>query len=129
MMSAQGTPNSPAGNFFGRMPGITTHAPGRGRGLDHLGAGTSRIGVDAVSTTPAPMTASRSTTHALDDDAARADEAAVLDDHRPRAGRLEHAADADAAGQVQSCRSARSCPTVAHVSTIVPAPTRAPMFT
>ena len=46
--------------------------------------------------------------HALDDDRARADERAVLDDDRARARRLEHAADADAAGEVaRPCRSAR----------------------
>src|SRR5260221_3397876 len=37
---------------------------------------------------------------ALDDLAARADEAIVLDDHRVRLERLEHAADADAAREV-----------------------------
>src|SRR5262245_41868065 len=38
--------------------------------------------------------------HALDHLRARADEAVVLDDHRVRLHRLEHAADADAAGEV-----------------------------
>ena len=61
---------------------------------------TSMIGVDAVMTTFAPSTASSSTSDALDDDAAAADEAAVLDDVRARSGRLEHAADAHAAGEV-----------------------------
>src|SRR5262249_47554140 len=37
---------------------------------------------------------------ALDDDAAAADEAAVLDDHWRGRGRLEHAAEAYAAGEV-----------------------------
>src|SRR5690606_14756276 len=37
---------------------------------------------------------------AFDDDRTRADEAPVFDDHGARAGRFEHAADADAAGQV-----------------------------
>ena len=98
--------------------------------LDELGPVTSRMAVDAVSTTPAPITASLADAHALDDDAARADEHAVLDDDRARPGRLEHAADADAAREV--ARRAPICahePTVAQVSTIVPAPTRAPMLT
>ena len=60
---------------------------------------TSMIGVDAVSTTLAPSTASPDP-HALDDDAARADEGAVLDDHRAGLQRLEHAADPDAAREV-----------------------------
>src|SRR5207247_4946728 len=38
--------------------------------------------------------------HALDEDGTRADERTVLDDHRRRLRRLEHAADADAARQV-----------------------------
>ena len=38
--------------------------------------------------------------HALGDLGARADEAVVLDDHRPGLQRLEHAADAGAAGDV-----------------------------
>jgi hypothetical protein len=38
--------------------------------------------------------------HAFDDLGARADEAVVLDDGRVGLQRLEHAADADAAGQV-----------------------------
>ena len=42
----------------------------------------------------------RADAHALDDDAARADERAVLDHDGRGLQRLEHAADADAAGQV-----------------------------
>ena len=38
--------------------------------------------------------------HALGEDAARADERSVLDDHGPCLHRLEHAADADAAGEM-----------------------------
>ena len=90
---------------------------------------TSMIGADAVSTTFGAEHRLLADAHALDDDAARADERAVLDDHRPRAGRLEHAADADAARQVHVAPICAHEPTVAQVSTIVPAPTRAPMFT
>src|SRR3546814_18298372 len=38
--------------------------------------------------------------HALDHFRPRADEAAVLDDHRPRLQRLQHTADAGAAGEM-----------------------------
>jgi hypothetical protein len=38
--------------------------------------------------------------HALGEDRARADESTVFDDHGTRARRLEHAADADAAREV-----------------------------
>ena len=68
--------------------------------LDDLGPLTSRMAVDEVRTTPAPMTASRPIAHALDDDGARTDEDAVLDDDGRRPRRLEHAADADTAGQM-----------------------------
>ena len=44
-------------------------------------------------------------------------------------GRLEHAADADAAGEVHVRPICAQEPTVAQVSTMVPAPTRAPMLT
>ena len=67
---------------------------------------------------------------ALGQDDARAEEAAVLDDHRARAGRLEHAADADAAGDVDVApdlrAGARRSP---RCRSCVPEPTRAPMLT
>src|SRR5688500_19895870 len=60
MIRAQGTPYSPAGNFLGRTPGITTD---RGGTLPRIATGsspvTSRITVLAVITTFAPITASR----------------------------------------------------------------------
>jgi hypothetical protein len=52
------------------------------------------------------------------------DETVVLDDRRIRLQRLQHAADADAAGQVNvAADSARKTATVDHVSTIVPSST------
>ena len=91
---------------------------------------TSRIAVDAVSTTPAPMHGLALDAHALDDDDARADEAPSSTITGARAGRLEHAADADAARRGGTSRPICAHePTVAQVSTIVPAPTRAPMLT
>src|SRR5690606_5437556 len=61
MMSAQETMNSPAGNFLGRMPGMTTLRAGT-RPRSSFGSlpVTSRMTVEAVSATPAPMTASDS---------------------------------------------------------------------
>ena len=101
MMSAQRTWYSPAGNFFGRVPGITTLRAGtRPRCSTGSAPVTSMIGVDAVSDHAGADHGPLADEDALDDDRARADEAAVLDDHRPRARRLEHAADADAAGEV-----------------------------
>ncbi len=49
---------------------------------------------------PAPSTLPRPTRAPFGDDAPAADEAVVLDDHRRRLGRLEHATDADAAREV-----------------------------
>ena len=46
--------------------------------------------------------------HALDDDAAAPDERAVLDDDRPRPGRLEHPAQADTAGEVHAASDLRA---------------------
>jgi hypothetical protein len=77
----------------------------------------------------------RSPTRVADHDAfhhlrTRADEAVVLDDGRVRLQRFEHAADAGAAGEMATF--APTCaqePTVAQVSTMVPAPTCAPMLT
>src|SRR5690606_12965145 len=46
--------------------------------------------------------------HALDDLRARADEAVVLDDRRRRLQRLEHAADADAAREVNVAADLRA---------------------
>ncbi len=68
--------------------------------------------------------------HALDDDAARADERAVLDDHRarPAAARARRRCPTPP----DRCTSAPICahePTVAQVSTIVPEPTHAPTLT
>src|SRR5271168_4089378 len=59
MTSAQGTPNVPAGNTLGSVPGMTTER-GSMRPLVIFGSSprTSTIGVLAVSTTPAPSTAS-----------------------------------------------------------------------
>ena len=68
--------------------------------LDGSSPVTSMIGVEAVRTTFAPRTASSPDDDPLDDDAARADERAVLDHDGRRLGRLEHAADADAAREV-----------------------------
>ena len=68
--------------------------------LDRLGAGDvddrNRGGEDDLGRDHRAL----SDDDALDDRRARADERAVLDDHRPRLRRLEHAADADAAGEV-----------------------------
>ena len=50
--------------------------------------------------TPIDSTAPSRTIDAFGDFRARADEAIVLDDHRPGLQRLEHAADADAAGNM-----------------------------
>ena len=44
-------------------------------------------------------------------------------------GRLEHAPDADAAREVDALADLGARATVAQVSTMVPAPTQAPMFT
>ena len=54
------------------------------------------------------MTAPALDDHALDDFRARADEAIVLDDGRARLQRLEHAADADAAGEVHVAADLRA---------------------
>src|SRR5690606_41828977 len=48
--------------------------------------------------------------YALDHDGARAQEAAVLDDHRRRARRLEHPADPHAARQVHVLADLRAAP-------------------
>src|SRR5262249_9592141 len=59
MMSAQGTANSPAGNFFGRIPGMTTERAGtRPRCSTGFGPETSTTTVEEVRMTPAPITAS-----------------------------------------------------------------------
>ena len=63
-----------------------------------------------MSTTPAPSTASRADAHALDDDAARPDEGAVLDHDGRGLQRLEHPADADAAGEVHVGADLRARP-------------------
>ena len=63
MMSAHGTPYVPDGNSFWRTPGMTMLRAGtRPRCSCTVGPDTSRIAVDAVSTTPAPMTARAFTT-------------------------------------------------------------------
>jgi len=101
MMSAHGTPNSPAGNFFVRIPGMTTlrgwdraavlhharsaHVEDRGRRREDDARAEYRFGADV---------------HAFDDDDARSDERAVFDDDGRRRRGLEHAADADTAGQM-----------------------------
>ena len=130
MISAQETPYAPAGNSFGRMPGMTT---ARGGTQPRCSTGsepvTSMIGMDAVNTTFGAITAPAPTRTPSTTIAARADESAVLDDHRPRLRRLEHAADADAARRWTSAPICAHEPTVAQVSTIVRGPTHAPMFT
>ena len=65
----------------------------------------------------------------LGDHAAAPDESVVLDHDRHGVGWLEHAADAHAARQVHPSPIWAQEPTVAQVSTMVPAPTQAPMFT
>ena len=101
MISAQSSWYVPAGNSFGRVPGTTT---ARGGTAPRCSTGsapvTSMIGTLAVSETFADEHRAGADAHALGDDAARAEEGAVLDDHRRRVRRLEHAADADAAREV-----------------------------
>ena len=85
------------------------------------------IGTLAVSETFAAK--SRPLRHALGDDTAGAEEGAVLDDHRRRVQRLEHAADPDPAREVDVGADLGYEPTVAQVSTIVRGLTEAPMLT
>src|SRR5690349_3250544 len=79
------------GDRAGRHAAAVLHRPGAGdvdhghrRGQRHAGADHG-LALDD---------------DALGDDAPRAEERAVLDDHGPGAGRFQHAADADAAGDV-----------------------------
>ena len=67
--------------------------------------------------------------HAFGHDAAGAEEGTVLDDHRRRVRRLQHAADADAACEMHVRADWAHEPTVAQVSTIVRGPTQAPILT
>ena len=55
-----------------------------------------------VRMTPAAMTAPRRDEHALQQRGLGADEDLVLDDDRPAAGRLEHAADLDPGREVDA---------------------------
>ena len=109
MISAHGVPNSPAGNCFGIVPGITTARAGtRPRVITGFAAGhvddRRRRGEHDAGAEHRPLLDQ----HALDHDRARADEAVVLDDHRPALRRLEHAADPDAAREVHALADLRA---------------------
>ena len=101
MTSTHGRPNSPPGNVAG-PGGRHRDAPRRDDAPADLLAG---LGVDhrdraGRGCTPAPSTDAVAHPGPLGDDAAAADEAVVADHDRRGVGRLEHAADADAARQV-----------------------------
>ena len=101
MMYAQGRRALPAGNFFVRVPGTTTAPAGTSPRIStFFFPRTSMIGVAGGEHDVRAEHGPRADAHALDHDAARADERAVLDDHGRGLQRLEHAADPDAAGQV-----------------------------
>ena len=130
MISAQGTPNSPAGKRLGREPGMTTLRAGtRPRCSTTSGPVTSRMGVEAVSTTPAPTTASRSTimpstTMARDP---TKHPSSMITGRAPGGSSTPPMPTPP-----ERCTSApiwAQLPTVAQVSTMVRAPTRAPMLT
>ena len=109
-------PVAPAGKSLVRVPGMTMARGGtyprcstgsESGDVDHRHAGgQDDAGADhRLAADP----------HAFDDHAARADEGTVLHDHRRGLERLQHAADADAAGQVhvraRSARTSRPSPT------------------
>ena len=88
------------------------HRARRDVALYSTGSGpvTSMIGTDADSETSARAPLPRRS-HALGNDAARADEGAVLDDHRQRLRRLQHPADPHAPRRgARRRRSARRSP-------------------
>ncbi len=91
----------PAGNVRGLVPGTTTARGGTSpRYSTGSGPVTSMIGTDAVRDDVGREDGALADPDALGDDAARAEERAVLDDHGCRLRRLQDAADADASCQV-----------------------------
>jgi len=96
--------------------------------LDRLLAGDVDHGNRGPSVTCGPITACSPTT-TPSTIAAWSHERSVLDDHRPSAGRLEHAPDPDSAREMDVGADLRTRADGGHVSTIVFGPTQAPMFT
>ena len=90
-------PGTPSAARPGARPRAAARSPRYSTGSAPV---TSMIGIEAERTTFGAITAPGPDVDALDDDRPRADERAVLDDHRPRLSRLEHAADADAAREM-----------------------------
>src|SRR5579862_5166425 len=130
MISAHGTPKVPAENSLGIVPGMTTERAGT-RPLDICACDprTSTIDVLAVSTTPAPNTASRST---------RTPSTTI--EREPTNAPSSMMTGAACGGSStppiptppERCTFLPICahdPTVAHVSTIVPSSTYAPILT
>src|SRR5262245_18313801 len=130
MISAHGTSYSPTGNARRRVPGITTERGGtRPRVITSVAPVTCAIGVDAVSTTPAPSTASSSTitpSTTIARDPTKQPSSTIT-------GRaLGGSSTPPIPTPPDRCTPRPICaqlPTVAHVSTIVLSPTHAPMFT
>ena len=130
MMSAHGVPKKPAGNSFGMVPGITTASAGtRPRVTRGSASVTSTIGVEAVSTTPAPITAPGSIQMPSTSTAREP----TKQSSSTITGRLcGGSSTPPMPTPPERCTRLPTWaqePTVAHVSTIVPSPTRAPTFT
>ena len=108
MTSAHGMPNSPPGNDRGRVAETTTLQSGMTHARD-LRAG---VGVDHRDRPreDEPGTEHRAVAHprAVDDHAPGADERVVTHHDRYRPRRLEHPADADAAGEVDPLADLRA---------------------
>src|SRR4051794_25565815 len=130
MISAHGTWNLPAGNFFLRVPGTTTARGGTSPGSSGgSGPRPPMMGVEDVITPFAPSTASRptrtpSTTMHREPTNAPSSTITGIACSGSRTPPMPTPPD--------RCTSVPICahePTVAHVSTIVPEPTHAPTFT
>jgi hypothetical protein len=130
MISAHGTPYSPAGYCFLRVPGMTTARSGTSPRYS-LGSApvTSMIGTVDVSTTFAPSTASlrtRTPSTITQRDPTNTPSSTIT-------GRADGGSSTPPIPTPPArCTSRPICahdPTVAQVSTIELAPTRAPMFT
>jgi len=129
MTSTQGKKNSPPGNSRRRDAAMATDHAGTTPRLSSTPVSASSTGIEGLSTAPAPKTAPRPMCAPSVTMAREKMMASSSTMTGGGVGRLEHAADAHAPERWTRSPICAQLPTVAHVSTMVPDPTRAPMLT
>ena len=130
MTSTQGRPNSPPGNVRGRVADTATHHGGTTPRLSSSPVSASMTGIELGQDAAGAEHDAVAHPGAVDDDAAAADQAVVADHdrRRPRAARARRRCRRHPTRCTLAPIWAHE-PTVAQVSTMVLAPTRAPMLT